>query len=114
MPSLPDHITPAELAEHLGASERTIRETARRLGTCRIIGKQMIMLPEDLDAFMEGIKPCPSSCTDAGKSGTTQGPLPEGDFEALQAHLKKPKPRGSRQRSSTKLGSVVSMDRARG
>ena len=113
MPSLPDHITPAQLAEHLGASERTIRETARRHGTCRIIGNQMIMLPEDLDAFMEVIK-CPSSCTGAGKSGTTQGRLPEGDFEGLRAHLKKPSPKGSRRKPSTKRGNVVSMDRAQG
>lgn len=113
-PLLPDHVKPRELAEHLGVPERTLRQTARALGACRIIGKEMILLPEDVEAFMEGIKICPSSCTGAAGSGITRELLPGGDYAALQKRLKEPSRKGSRSKSSTSLGSVVSMDRGRG
>ena len=40
--------TPAELAKQLGCSERSLRALARRLGACRVIGKSMVLLPEDV------------------------------------------------------------------
>ena len=112
-PLLPDHVKPSDPAEHLGVSERTLRETARALGACRIIGKEMILLAEDVDALMEGIKQCPSLSKSAAASGTTPEQLPGGDYAALQARLKKPTRKGSRRKSNTSLGSVVSMDQGR-
>src|SRR6476646_4864794 len=85
MNALPDFTTPEALADHLGWSPRRVREVARRLGACRIIGNRMILLPDDVKAIMEASKPCPSSSTDAAKSGTIAAPLPGGDYEALRA-----------------------------
>ncbi len=110
---LPQHVKPRDLAEHLGVSERTLREKARALGACRIIGKEMIFLAEDVEAFMEGIKTCPLSSTNVGESGIAQAPLQGGDIASLRARLKKPTPKGSQRKPNTKHGSVVSMDRGR-
>lgn len=113
-PLLPDHIKPGDLAEHLGVSERTVRETARALGACRIIGKAMILLPEDVEAILEASKPCQSKSTSAADTGTIEGPLPEGDFEALQKRLTGKRQNASRRKSNTRRGSVVSMGRGQG
>lgn len=110
-PLLPEHIKPRDLANHLGVSERTVRKIARDLGACRIIGKEMIFLSEDLDTFMEGIKQCPLDCKNVGTSGTTQERLPGGDYAALRDRLTKPSRKGSRRKSSTAPGNVVSMGR---
>jgi hypothetical protein len=111
---LPDHVTPADLAGHIGVSERELRRLARELGACRIIGKAMILLPEDVETILEASRPCQSKSTNAAGSGTTEDQLPEGDFAALRKRLKNKTQSVSRQKSSTKRGSVVSMDRARG
>jgi len=47
-------ITPARAVELLGergikVSERTLRERARKIGACRILGRTMLLLPEDID-----------------------------------------------------------------
>jgi hypothetical protein len=111
----PSYVTPDELAAHLGVPERTLRETARALGACRIIGKRTVMLAEDVAKLMEAARPCDSSCTArTGQSGITEAPLTGGDFAALQKRLTEKKPKGSRRKSSTKLGTVISMDRGRG
>lgn len=46
-------MTPAELAKEWGCSERRVRQMARRLGACRIIGKTMLLTPEDEAALLE-------------------------------------------------------------
>lgn len=46
--TLPDITTPAELARHLGWTEKRVRSLARRLGACRILGNRMRFLPEDV------------------------------------------------------------------
>jgi hypothetical protein len=51
--------TPAELAKHLGWSERRIRALARELGACRVLGNRMVLLPEDVTAIMEATRPKP-------------------------------------------------------
>lgn len=111
---LPDHVLPAELAAHLGVSERTLRETARELGAFRQFGKRMILLREDVDAIMEARRGCQSKSTAAATSGTTAAPLPAGDYAALLARRKSPSPKGSRPRPSARPGAVISMDRGRG
>lgn len=55
---LPDHVTPADLAGHIGVSERELRRLARELGACRIFGKAMILLPEDVETILEASRPC--------------------------------------------------------
>lgn len=57
-------ITPAAAVAKLQAlgihvSERTLRERARALGACRIIGKVMFLLPADIETILEAAKPKP-------------------------------------------------------
>src|SRR6478752_5411718 len=87
--SLPEGITPAEFARRYGWSERRVRDKARELGACRILGNRMILLPQDVASILEATK-CPSSYTGAARSGTTAGRLPEGDYEALVRQRTKP------------------------
>ena len=51
-PLLPEYTTPAELAAHLGVSERALRERAREIGACRVFGKRLILLAEDVAALV--------------------------------------------------------------
>src|SRR4051812_3044085 len=93
MPSalpLPDFTTPEILAEHLGWSERRVRELARRLGACRILGNRMVLTKRDVDSILEATRPCPSKSISAGKSGTTAARLPDGDYGALVKQRTKP------------------------
>lgn len=62
--TLPETTTPEALADHMGWSERRVRDLARRLGACRILGNRMILLGEDVAAIMEAAKPCPSKSID--------------------------------------------------
>ena len=110
---LPAHTTPAKLAAHLGVSERTVRDTARAIGACRVIGKKTLMTDADVALFMEAIKPCPSRSTGAGKSGTTAAPSPVGGYEDLVKQRTKPARNALRRKLKPTLGSVISMDQAR-
>src|SRR5687768_6250205 len=80
---VPAIVFPAELASELGCSERKIRRLARGLGACRIFGKTMVLLPEDVEAIFEAARPCPSPSIAGVKSGTTAEPLPDGSYEDL-------------------------------
>lgn len=73
-----DFITPDDLARSTGWSPRRVRELARGLGACRILGNRMVLTPADVRAILEASRPCPSKCTVAAKSGTTAGPLRAG------------------------------------
>lgn len=110
---LPTYTTPADLAEHLGMRERTLREYARSIGACRKLGKRMIMLEEDVALLMESMKQCPSRSTSAGKSGTTGEQSPGGDYAALQARRIKATRSGSRPKSKTGRGQLILMDQQR-
>ena len=110
---LQDFVTPDVFAAHYGFSERTVREQARALGACALLGNRMILLPDHCAMILEAAKPCPSPSTVAAKSGTTGVPLPEGSYAALQAQRTKALPNGSKPRSKAKRGVVVSMDRGR-
>jgi hypothetical protein len=47
-------------AQGIDVSERTLRQFARRAGVCRIVGKAMFFMPNDVDALLEAMKPPPS------------------------------------------------------
>ncbi|WP_210212010.1 hypothetical protein [Mesorhizobium sp. M2A.F.Ca.ET.043.02.1.1] len=57
----------AERGVHLSA--RTIRENARRLGACRMLGKVMMLLPEHIDRLFQEPQTCPSNSTNATDGG---------------------------------------------
>lgn len=105
---LPAVHKPAEIAAHLGVSERLVRETARAHGACRVVGKTMVLTDDDLAVFMEAIR-CPSKSIVAARSGTIEAPLRGDDYGALRERLTAKSRKGSRQRSKTARGNVVSM-----
>ena len=75
MTSAPDFLTPEQFAKHYGWSARKVRELARQIGACRIIGNRMILLDEDVKAILEASKPT---------APKAKAPLiPEGDFAKL-------------------------------
>jgi hypothetical protein len=102
-------ITPAELATAVGWSERRVRDKARELGACRILGNRMILLPQDVDTIMEATK-CPSSSTGAARSGIIAGRLPVRDYEDLVRQRTKPLRRERPPKSKQTNGNVISMD----
>jgi len=110
---LPDHLTPAQLAGHLGIAERTLREMARATGAYRQIGKQMFFLEGDVQSILEAAKPCHTKSSSAAKSGTIGAAPPKGDSEALRERLTKQSPKGSRRKQKPANGNIISMDRGR-
>src|SRR5258705_7175932 len=112
-----DAITPAELAAALGWSERRVRDKARELGACRILGNRMVLLPQDVDTIMEATK-CPSSSLSGKRSmedifGTTGGQLPAIDYAARLAQRTAKSRRVLSPRSKTDTTNVISMDRTK-
>jgi len=112
--TLPETTTPEVLAQHMGWSERRVRNLARRLGACRILGNRMSLLKEDVEAILEAAK-CPSSSTaaNAATSGTTGGRLPEIGYEDLLAQMTAKPRHVLRPRSKAATTNVISMDRKR-
>ena len=53
---IPDLHYPDELAERLGIAERRVRERARELGTCLIMGNRMAFTEDDVLAIMESFR----------------------------------------------------------
>src|SRR6478752_2485106 len=84
-PALPTIFTPEQVAVHIGWSPRKLREFARGLGACRIMGNRMVLTQQDVDAILEASRPCPSPSTSAGTSGTTAEPLKGSDYAELLA-----------------------------
>lgn len=114
--TLPETTTPEALAEHMGWSERRVRDLARRLGACRILGNRMVLLGEDVAAIMEAAKPCPSRSIAVREalSGTIEERLPDIDSVALLAHLTKKTRKELRPRSRTPSGNVVTLKNRKG
>lgn len=110
---IPDTITPKELAERLGWSERRVRDKARELGACRILGNRMVFLPQDVEALLEATKPCPSKSISVAAFGIIGARLPVGDYAALREQRTKKPPRKSPPSLSRNTGEVVLMDRKR-
>ena len=50
---LPATTTPEALAKRLNWSPRRVRDLARRIGACRILGNRMTLTEEDVRAIME-------------------------------------------------------------
>ncbi|MCV9997297.1 hypothetical protein OE766_03470 [Pararhizobium sp. YC-54] len=72
---LSEATTPKAIVARLNAvgieiSERTLRERARQLGACRIIGKSMFLMPSDIEAILEASKPKPRRPLDQPSSST--------------------------------------------
>ena len=113
--TLPETTTPEALADHMGWSERRVRDLARRLGACRILGNRMVLLGEDVAAIMEAAKPCPSRSTDVREalSGTIEGRLPDIDSAALLAHLTKRTRKELRPRLKMTSSNVVTLKKKR-
>lgn len=111
--NLPQFTTPEELAGQAGWSERKLREIARKIGACRIVGNRMVLTQTDVDAILEATRPCPSKSTVEAKSGTTEARLPSGDYEALQELLTATKRSPSQSNSKRSSGEVISMGRRR-
>ena len=76
-------VKPDDLAAALGCSPRRIREMARHIGACRLFGKTMVLLPDDVAAILEAARPRPLASTAWPTTRTTAAPLPEGDFAEL-------------------------------
>ena len=113
MTDIPDFTTPDKLAKSTGWSSRRIRETARALGACHIMGNRMTLTAENVKVILEASRPCPSNCIGAEKSGTTAAPLPEGSYEDLRALRARKLPSVSPPQKNRLNGKVISMDRHR-
>lgn len=107
--------TPEELAESAGWSPRRVREIARGLGACRIMGNRMVLTDEDVAAILEASRPCPSKSTVEAKSGITGAQLlpADGGYEALQKLRKRTERSNSSPASKRESGKVITMARNR-
>jgi hypothetical protein len=85
----------------IAVSERTLREKARKLGACRIIGKAMFLMPADIEAIIEAAKP---------KAKISLGALPEGDYAAL-LKLREKQARADAGHKAAKFGRRRKQDR---
>jgi hypothetical protein len=117
--SAPEIHTPADVkamfaAKGLNVSERSIRERARQTGYCRVQGKALFFLDEDIALLLEAMRPEPKPCltsTSAAPSGTTRLPSKGSAFAQVRARLTKSSPQT--QPSSTRAGTVVPLSMAR-
>ncbi|WP_375450592.1 hypothetical protein [uncultured Devosia sp.] len=75
---LPEHFSPAQVAQHFGVSERRVRSDARRHGCCRIVGNRIFLTREDLDALLEIWRATPAPSV---KPNTPR--LPVGSYDDL-------------------------------
>jgi hypothetical protein len=55
--NLPAIFKPDEVAKHFGWSVRRLREKAREIGACRLLGNKMVMTTSDIEALMEATRP---------------------------------------------------------
>src|ERR1051325_4550159 len=99
----------------LAMSERTLRAKARDLGACHVVGKAMIITPDQIDRILEDCL-CPSNHIGAARSGgprdgssSTVGRSPATSAKAL-AHLTKAARKTGSGRGRT--GNVIALSRA--
>lgn len=108
-------MTPEAFAKEWGFSPRRVRQLARQLGACRILGNAMRLSDDDVRAILEALKPCPSPSIDgrAEKSGITAGrsghQVFDIGYEDLVALRTRQTPKGSSPRKRRGSGNVVSM-----
>ncbi|WP_156373698.1 MULTISPECIES: hypothetical protein [unclassified Rhizobium] len=79
MTEAPAFMTPEEFASHFGWSPRHVREFARKIGACRIIGRKMVLLQTDIDAILEASKPEPAR----SPAGRAKFQSPKDDYQQL-------------------------------
>lgn len=96
MAELTDALTPKAIVEKLAAkgisiSERALRETARRTGHCRILGKSMFFMPEDVHNLLEAMRPETRLLRAVNRQ--TSRETAESPLEAARAKLKEIKER---------------------
>jgi hypothetical protein len=106
-------ITPEELAKKMGWGAKRVRQLAKKLGACRILGNRMALLPEDVEIILKATKPCPSNSIGPREalSGVTAGrSLPAIDYEGRLAQRAAKTRRRLCARSKTTTGNVISMD----
>ena len=65
MNSLADALSPSAIVERLRSrgievSERRLREFAREKGLCRIVGRAIFFLPDDVEKLLDAMKPEPA------------------------------------------------------
>lgn len=110
---LPPKATIAQLAAYLGVSERTARERAQAVGVyCKPGKPKGFVLAEDVPVILEDSK-CRTSSTNAVASGTSQSPLPDGDYAALREQRTRDLQNASRRRPRQRNGDVISMVRGK-
>src|SRR5690606_15473597 len=105
----------AELARSgVEISERTLRERARALGACRLLGHAMILLPEHIDQIFEE-----PECRWRSTSEVTSGGLKDelliatSTSEKALERLTRLSRKQRSGRSNGPRGNVVSLDRTR-
>lgn len=106
-------ITPEALAREMGWGAKRVRQLAKRLGACRILGNRMALLPEDVQTILEFTK-CRSSSNVAKTavvSTTTAGLLPDIDCEGLLVQLTATKRSAKRSRSKPNTATVIPLPR---
>lgn len=59
-PELPKIFSPEDVAKHLGWSPRKVREKARQIGACHVLGNRMIMTAADVEKLLDATKPAPA------------------------------------------------------
>ena len=102
----------AELeARGLSVSERTLRERARQLGACRLLGNAMILLPEHIDRIFEEPACRSSHTSEAAHGGSVDTLLMAADMSdrALERLTRNSQRRPSA-KSKQQRGNVVSLD----
>jgi hypothetical protein len=108
--------TPEAFAKDMGWGAKRVRQLAKKLGACRILGNRMALMPDDIKTILEATKPCPSSYSSeepsqARISGTTGGPLMEIDYEARLAQRTAKQRRSLSPRPSAATAKVFTMER---
>jgi len=99
-------------------SARTLRERARALGACRVLGNAMMLLPEHIDLIF-GEPECRKTDRSANTNEVASGGSKAVDLittnisERALAHLTKPSRKPRSMKSTGQRGRVVSLDRTR-
>jgi hypothetical protein len=111
-------MTPEAFAKQMGWGAKRVRQLAKKLGACRVLGNRMALMPEDIEVILEATKPCPSSSLSGERAmaeiyGTTAGQLPDIDYAARLAQRTAKSRRELRPRSKPEPTNVISMGRKR-
>ena len=114
-----DGKTPTQWVDELRSrgvevSERALRERARRLGACKVLGNAMVLLPEHIDQIFEDPSCLSNATPEKGSTGSVDELLMMASTseEALE-HLTRTSLRRKSEPSKRRRGNVVSLERMR-